>query len=353
MSSQSSVCVVCPILPWSVSKTPISLSTHFSSLLPPRALVLPQMSSPALSAAHWLHFPQSILRSRWWRCISGKCLLFISCSRYRAGQMLQRPAHQSSVCPGLFDHVRLSLSGRVAVSRGMRLCRLWNDCESSRCCVIWGRSCGWGQLGSRENDSLVLESVQKKGGGGGGRSFLPGSAVFPAGHLSAALCWSERKFGSLILSFDLGNSTFQRIWVSRWILLSLEEQVFKPKSLSTLSLAQWRWHGGLCLFHCLPLPSFSPPPAVQCLKPTWVLVIGAALCHSKCFLCILPHIWFGLRLSPFPQMFTAGPAPPDMCRRAPCPAADQSGPSSSCCPSWVRTFSKKLWSCPEHRVYFY
>lgn len=32
--------------------------------------------------------------------------------------MLQRPAHQSSVCPGLSDRVRLSLLGGVAVYRG-------------------------------------------------------------------------------------------------------------------------------------------------------------------------------------------------------------------------------------------
>lgn len=36
-------------------------------------------------------------------------------SRSGAGQMLQRPAHQRSVCPGLSDHVCLSVLGKITV----------------------------------------------------------------------------------------------------------------------------------------------------------------------------------------------------------------------------------------------
>lgn len=207
----------------------------------------------------------------------------------------------------------------------------------------------------KKEKEIIIKKKKRRGEGKGGRSCQLWSAVLPGGHLSTALCWSERRFGLLTLPSDPGDSTFQRVWVSRWILLDLEEPIFKLKKLSTFSL-QNGVDMEVFVFQKLASSLLLSPTCSTVFKTplnTAHLVIVAAVCHTKCFLCILPHICFGLRYSPVLQMFTAGRAPADICRRAASPTVDRSDPGSSCCPFGVWTFSNQLWSCPEHRVYFY
>jgi len=80
------------------------------------------------------------------------------------------------------------------------------------------------------------------------------------------------------------------------------------------------------LFICLS-PAFSA--VFKAHLSTAHLMTTAALCPAERFLYSLPHIYFGLRYNPVLQMFTAGCAPADICRRAVSPAAGPSDPRAA------------------------
>lgn len=128
---------------------------------------------PAFSAPHRLYFSESILRSHWWKCVSGKCLPFISWFLSGWVSSAQLEAHSKSTAEQTVHRLAQQREVFVLGFLTMSVSALWKGSQFSRgyvlaplkspwsqCFVTWDRYCTevtWGVVKMR----LVLKTVEK------------------------------------------------------------------------------------------------------------------------------------------------------------------------------------------------